>query len=192
MHWDEKTFDVNMNKWTKRCYETKDYRHLADYIRIWALLKYGGIYMDTDVELLKPIDELINTDKNIVGIERTRIFHINTDQQIITDSEHNGKVAVGLFIAINPDNQNDILKNVLNKFDEAAKISDDVLMDYTNQLFIDEGLDKDSEKIQYINEYKVYPPEYFCPIPWQDNQLPIEKKVYITNNTYTIHHYNCK
>ena len=191
MHWNETTFDINMSEWTKRCYENRDYRHLADYIRIWALLKYGGVYIDTDVELIKPIDDLLNTDKNIIGVELIRIFTISPQFIILYDTIKNGRVAMGLLVGINPNNNNDILKKLIEKFESEKMISDNVLMEYTNELFLERGLDKDSKSIQEIGEYLVYPPEYFCPVPWQDARVPIEPAMFKTNNTYTIHHYNC-
>lgn len=191
MHWDESTFDINMCQWTKQCYDNKDYRHLADYIRVWVLLKYGGIYIDTDVELIKPIDDLLNTDKNIVGLEKLRIFKINEDFQIIGEIIKNGRVAMGLLVGINPNNSNHILKKLLYEFETAENISDDVLMDYTNQLFVERGLVTESNNIQAIDEYLVYPPEYFCPVPWQDKRVRIKPRNFATTNTYAIHHYNC-
>ena len=180
-----------MCDWTKRCYEVQDYRHLADYIRVWALLKYGGVYIDTDVELIKPIDNLLNTDKNIIGIEMVRIFTITPKLEIIGENIKNTRVAMGLLVGINPDNNNEILKIVLKKFENSKEISDKILMEYTNELFLERGLDKDSKSIQPVEEYLVYPPEYFCPVPWQDKRVRIKPLNLSTINTYAIHHYNC-
>ena len=198
MYWDETTFDVNMCKWTKRCYENRDYRHLADYIRIWALLKYGGVYIDTDVEVVKPFDDLLQTDKNIVGLEALRYFGVELEQRgnqtimkIVGENLKRGGVAMGLLVGINPSNSNQILHKVLSKFENTDIISDNVLMEYTNQLFLENGMDKDSNDVQEVEEYLVYPPEYFCPIPWQNKTVNLEPLKLITDNTYVIHHYNC-
>jgi hypothetical protein len=58
--WDTNRFDVNIIRWVKEAYETKRYAFAADYIRLFAVYNYGGIYLDTDVEVIKPFDPLLN------------------------------------------------------------------------------------------------------------------------------------
>ena len=61
--WDESTFDINSNEWVKKAIELKNYSLAADVIRSWALLNYGGIYLDTDVEIRKTFtDRFWNAD----------------------------------------------------------------------------------------------------------------------------------
>ena len=67
--WNEKTFDINSNEWVKKAIEDKNYSLAADVIRSWALLNYGGIYLDTDVELLKSLDDLVNKYDFFIGYE---------------------------------------------------------------------------------------------------------------------------
>lgn len=55
MLWDESTFDVSVCSFTKQAYEQKKWAFVSDYVRIWALYKYGGWYLDTDVEILRPL-----------------------------------------------------------------------------------------------------------------------------------------
>ena len=57
--WDESTFDVDICPYAREAYEAKKWAFLADYARLWALNEYGGVYMDTDVELIKPLDSLL-------------------------------------------------------------------------------------------------------------------------------------
>lgn len=54
--WDESNFDVHYNKYTKQAYNAKKYAFVSDYARLWALYNYGGVYMDCDVMVLKPLD----------------------------------------------------------------------------------------------------------------------------------------
>lgn len=58
--WDKKKFDINTVPWVKEAYESKKYAFAADYIRCHALYYEGGIYMDSDVEVLKSFDDLLN------------------------------------------------------------------------------------------------------------------------------------
>lgn len=53
--WDEKKFDVNSVPFTKQAYANKKWAFVSDYVRIYALNKYGGWYLDTDIEILKPL-----------------------------------------------------------------------------------------------------------------------------------------
>ncbi len=56
--WDEDNTDFSMNPYLKEAYEAKKYAFVTDYMRLYALKKYGGIYMDTDMEVIKPLDPL--------------------------------------------------------------------------------------------------------------------------------------
>lgn len=58
--WDTKKFDLESCLWAKQAFETKKYAFASDYIRLYAVYTYGGIYLDTDVEVLKNFDDLLN------------------------------------------------------------------------------------------------------------------------------------
>lgn len=60
--WDEKRFDVNSVPWVREAIESRKYAFAADYIRHYALYREGGIYLDTDVEVLKPFDGLLDAE----------------------------------------------------------------------------------------------------------------------------------
>ena len=60
MIWDEAIFDINSLDWTREAYHEKKYAFVSDYVRFYALYKYGGIYLDTDVEIVKSFDDLLN------------------------------------------------------------------------------------------------------------------------------------
>lgn len=59
IEWNEDNFDVNMNGYTRMCYEQKKYAFLSDYARLLVVAQHGGLYFDTDVELLKSPDSLL-------------------------------------------------------------------------------------------------------------------------------------
>ena len=58
--WDRKRFDINSVPWTKEAFESKKYAFAADYIRLYALYNYGGIYLDSDVLMYKSFNPLLN------------------------------------------------------------------------------------------------------------------------------------
>lgn len=60
IEWNEDNFDVNMNGYTRMCYEQKKYAFLSDYVRLLVVAEHGGIYFDTDVELIKPLENLMS------------------------------------------------------------------------------------------------------------------------------------
>ena len=62
IEWNEDNFDVAMNGYTKMCYEEKKYAFLSDYARLVIVAAHGGLYFDTDVELVKSPDELLSKD----------------------------------------------------------------------------------------------------------------------------------
>ena len=60
IEWNEGNFDVKQNGYTQMCYEEKKYAFLSDYVRLLVVAEYGGIYFDTDVELLKSLNQLLD------------------------------------------------------------------------------------------------------------------------------------
>lgn len=62
MLWNEESFDINSCSYTKEAYQAKKYAYVSDYVRLYALKKYGGIYFDTDVQVLKSFDPLLNSN----------------------------------------------------------------------------------------------------------------------------------
>lgn len=69
MFWNEQNFDLNTAvPYVKQAYEAKKFAFVSDYVRMYALNKYGGIYFDTDVELIKPIDGFLS-EQFFIGFE---------------------------------------------------------------------------------------------------------------------------
>ncbi|MFP3393795.1 glycosyltransferase, partial [Brevibacillus sp. SIMBA_076] len=62
VEWNEENFDINCNQFVKEAYEEKKWAFVSDYVRLWALYHYGGIYLDTDVEVLKGFDAFLGHD----------------------------------------------------------------------------------------------------------------------------------
>jgi len=70
--WDASNFDMNTTAWTREAFTARAYAFAADYIRFYALYTYGGIYLDCDVEALKPFDDLLDYD-TFFGYEYTAL-----------------------------------------------------------------------------------------------------------------------
>ena len=69
--WDLNRFDLNRSLWVKQAFEAKKYAFAADYIRLYAVYNYGGIYMDMDVEVIKSFNDLLRNDY-ILGYEAAK------------------------------------------------------------------------------------------------------------------------
>lgn len=59
IEWNDQNFDISTNRYAQQAYEAKKYAFVSDYVRLAVLYEYGGIYLDTDVELVRPLDELL-------------------------------------------------------------------------------------------------------------------------------------
>lgn len=59
IEWNEDNFDINQNGYTRMCYEQKKYAFLSDYARLVVVAEHGGIYFDTDVEVISSLDGLL-------------------------------------------------------------------------------------------------------------------------------------
>src|SRR5699024_8907222 len=59
IEWNESNFDINSNQYVKEAYQAGRYAFVTDYVRLYVLYHYGGIYMDTDVEVLKSLDSFL-------------------------------------------------------------------------------------------------------------------------------------
>ncbi len=75
--WDEENFDVNSVPYTKEAYNAHKFAFVSDYVRLWALEREGGIYLDTDVKVFKPFDELLGR-KAFAGFEGSKYLPIGT------------------------------------------------------------------------------------------------------------------
>ena len=181
--WNEDNFDVNIIPYTAEAYKAKKYAFVSDYARFWILYKYGGIYFDTDVEVIRPIDDIISKG-NFMGCE--------------TDASKDGSdacsVAPGLGLGVNPglglgvNPGLGLVKKMLDYYEgkhfvhEAVMKNQITVVHIATQVLRENGL-KDMVGIQEVAGCFIYPSEYFCPINVTTGRIHVEK------NTRTIHHY---
>lgn len=174
-------FDVEMIPYTAEAYRQKKYAFVSDYARFWILYKYGGIYFDTDVEVIKPLDEIISQG-NFMGFEMD------------PDGENSpGKYAPRYCFDVAPglgmgfEKENPFIKLMLDKY-EPMKYETPIfpwgktIVAYTTEELCKMGLEN-KPGIQTVENITIYPHEYFAPIN------VISGRLHITENTYTIHQY---
>ena len=87
--WNEDNFDVNMVPYTQEAYAEKKYAFVSDYARFWIIYNFGGLYFDTDVEIIKPLDEVVGKGP-FMGCEQD---YMPTE---------NGTIVRGTGAAVNP------------------------------------------------------------------------------------------
>lgn len=175
--WNEDNFDVHIIPYTAEAYEAKKYAYVSDYARFWILYHFGGIYFDTDVEVIKPMDDIIAAGP-FMGCEKPY-------KPGATPNELG--VAPGLGLGVNPGLG--LYKDLLDYYGNLhfitpnGEINFETIVVHTTKLLCLYGL-KNTPLIQECAGVKIYPKEYFCPIDY------ITKKLELTSNTRTIHHYS--
>ena len=165
--WDESNLDVNKYQFTKDAYAAKKFAFVSDVFRTEILYNEGGIYLDIDVELIKPIDEVLKGFECVMGFETSNLLN------------------PGLFIATKKGNQdlNEILENYKTiKFD-ANRLIELTVCEFYTKYYEQKGLVREN-KTQQIENTKFYSADYFSPID------VITNKKKITKNTYSIHWFN--
>lgn len=162
--WNEDNFNLDQNNYLKIAYSNKKYAFASDYIRFHVLEQYGGVYLDTDVELIKNITPLMSSA--FIGFESAELLN------------------PGLIIYAEKGNL--IIKEVLKYYDsfQDDKIDYDLTVcKIVTEIFKNYGLQTNGT-MQDVNGFRVYPVDYFNPRGANCGK-PI-----ITENTYSIHHYS--
>ena len=167
--WNESNFDVHENDYCQEAYEAKKWAFVTDYVRLKVLYEYGGIYMDTDVEVVKPLEPLLEYDA-VSGYESET--HIPTG----TMGACKGNEWIGLLLH-DYDNRHFLKKNGL--FDMTTNVQ--VITKLTIKKY---NLTLNGEEIHFGKNMVILPLDYLCAKHWDT------REVNITPNTYTIHHFS--
>ena len=168
LEWNESNFDIHMNDFVEKAYQNKKWAFVTDYARLYIIYNNGGIYLDTDVELLRGLDKLLE-HKAYMGFEG--IEYINTG---LGFGAIKGFPLLKEMLCIYEALDYDRVK------DRVEKISTPILL---TTLLEKRGLVRNGER-QRVDGLEIFPEDYFCP------KNPITRLINITENTYTIHHYD--
>ncbi|WP_010178386.1 glycosyltransferase family 32 protein [Aquimarina agarilytica] len=175
IHWDTNRFNLEDSIWVKQAFETKKYAFAADFIRLYAVYNYGGIYMDTDIEVVKSFDDLLK-----------RPYFIGT--------EGKGIIEAGIFGA---EKNADWLKKCLDYYDGKEFINPEgtfntqtlprIMMSQISQIktlkeVFPEIITAEKQE-QDIQTLYMFPEDYFCA---KNHGTGVIEK---TDNTYSIHHF---
>nr|WP_255408012.1 glycosyltransferase [Lactobacillus johnsonii] len=169
--WNETNFDINCCSYVREAYDSKKWAFVSDYARFWVLYNYGGIYLDTDVELIKSLDNIIKNGP---------FFALETEEY---DSVNPG-------VGMASQKKNVFYKEVLDDYENSHYLTKDGIPNNTPvgkrvaRLLKEYGLSSNnSEGIQVVDGIYIYPAEYFCPLNYFTGEL------HITDKTVAIHHF---
>lgn len=183
MQWNEDNFDVTCCEYIRQAYEKERWAFVSDYARFKILYENGGIYFDTDVELINPIDDLIEKGP-FMGAET------GITEKPLSLQKNLGlgfDVAPGLGLAAAPGLG--LYKKILDYYEGCFYIDEngeemllDTVVTRVTRLLKELGYKGDGT-VEKVAGITVYPPEYFCPKDFRTGEL------FITENTRSIHHY---
>lgn len=165
IEWNEENFDISACPlYVRQAYEAKKWAFVTDYVRLWVMTNFGGIYMDTDVELLKRLDRFLSHEA-FSGFE---------------DGKH---IPTGIMAC---QKGFPLFEEFLHYYDNISFFNDDGTFNCTTNVVImttickEHGLIQNGE-YQIIEGFALYPKDVFCPKNYSTGQL--EK----TKNTVAIH-----
>lgn len=175
--WNESNFDVNIIPYTAEAYKAKKYAFVSDYARFWILYKYGGLYFDTDVEVIKNMDDIIAKGP-FMGCE-------NEAKPGATPAQLG--VAPGLGLGVNPGLG--LYGEILNWYNTHHFITwtgviEKNVVDITTEILNKNGIEILDDGVLKSSGILIYPKEYFCPKDY------ITGEMNITDKTKSIHHYS--
>lgn len=164
--WNEENYNINEHPFVREAYNNKTWALVSDYIRLDVVYKYGGIYLDTDVELLKNLDTLLE-NKLYVGLEQTD-FLCNTG------------------LGFGAEKGNDVVKEMRDlydniSFDKSNLVS--ISCPILNTKIIKKHVEINKGEIVKKNGIAVFPPRYFDPLSSGKSEF------LLCEDSYSMHHY---
>lgn len=169
IEWNEDNFDVEVNRFCADAYKECKWAFVSDYARLWILYNYGGIYFDTDIEVLKNLDELLVNDA-FTGFEGMNGTEMVLQTGVIACNKHDP-----------------VILKMLQYYEGRSLYASDgsIIMEPNviqfTKVFKEMGLNP-VDKEQIVAGWTVYPRTYFTPIDPHGNRN-------ITSNSYTDHHF---
>lgn len=167
IEWNEDNFDINSNEYVKEAYENKKYAFVSDYVRVHALYHMGGIYLDTDVEVYKSLDEFLEED-SFWGFEEKNYIATST-----IGAKQGNKLIKQFLDYYEDKSYNEMAKNI----EEFTNVK------IVTNIFKKIGFEMNGKKQTIDNIGTIYPQEYFSPYDYINYY---NKK---TDKTYTMHHF---
>lgn len=170
--WDEANYDYKAHPYTREAYEHKKYAFVTDYLRLEVLFRYGGIFFDTDVEVIRNFDALLELP-GFTGFEHGEY--------------KNPPVNVGVGVGVQAGNP--IIKAMIDDYKQRSFVEENGKPNltpcpvYQTDILKRFGLTPEDHE-QDLGHMVIFPTDYFCPMNYYTGKLSV------TDNTYSIHHYS--
>lgn len=166
--WDEKNFSIDYNEYVSQAYKAKKYAFVSDVARIYALYTYGGFYLDTDIEIKRSFDTLLDKSNLILGYE-------NYNEHVMT-------------AFIGAEKENKYIKKLLDTYEnDRFVLEDGKINDVANPIRLTKLLKAEGIKVPFneiiTSDICVYKEEMFSAMRFYD-MVEIS-----TAETYTVHHF---
>lgn len=168
IEWNEDNFDINSNPYIREAYKARKFAFVSDYVRVHALYYQGGIYLDTDVEVFKPFDNLLHHE-SFWGFEQENYIATST-----IGSEKGNKL-IGRFLK-SYEGKSFIKED--GSYDELTNVA------IVTRILENAGLKKDGTYQEMEGLGVFYPQVYFSPYDY------INCRNLKNKETYAIHHYH--
>ncbi len=169
IEWNETNFDITCNRYVREAYENRKFAFVTDYVRLYALVKEGGIYMDTDVEVLKSYNQFLH-------------------HTAFSGFENNNYVPTGMMAS---EKGGAWVTELLNEYADRKFVKEDGSFDTTTNTetitnnMIKRGLVLNNTYQDFPGLATMYPSDYFCP---KDHGTGM---INLTENSVCIHHFAC-
>lgn len=170
--WNEENYNVNKNTFIKEAYKNRKFAFVSDYARLDIIYNHGGIYFDVDVEVIKNIDSLLE-HKGFLGLEQGE-----------------GKYYVNSGLGFGAEKNLPLLKDIMSVYENSRFILPDGSFNrkpcpvVANEVLQNKkNLVLDKDQFYYVDDFVIYPTEYFAPKDYLTGEINVTEK------TMTIHHY---
>jgi mannosyltransferase OCH1-like enzyme len=174
MLWDAKRFDINSILWVKQAFEVETYAFAADYLRLYAVYNYGGIYLDMDMEVVKPFDPLLQSDL-MLAYEN----HISKNIEAGCFGAERGHPYIKKcmeYFETKPFFDQSLLQKILD-MPKAERC------EFIDPMIMPEVMKNAVEQYFVKNDFHIYSRDYFTA------KNVMTGKLEVTENTFTIHHF---
>ena len=174
IEWNEQSFDISTSRYAQQAYEAKKYAFVSDYVRLAVLYEYGGIYLDTDVELVRPLDELLEY-KGFIGMERS------------TPTPHGRTLLVNTGSGVGAEPGCEMIGKMLAAYRDASFLQKNGKPDLyactlrDTPLFTEAGLQQKNVR-QELDGFLVLPTDCFSPYDY------VTERMHRTRRTFGIHY----
>lgn len=167
--WDESNSDLESCQFVREAYAAEKWAFVSDYMRLKVVEEHGGIYLDIDVELLKPLDPFLE-HQGFMGFEQAKPYCVNTGLGFGAVAHH------------------PVIQKLMENYENTPFVKADGSFDMLpcpardTEVLISFGLNQSNER-QVLNGIAIYPFNYFSPVS-------VSGVCAINSETVSVHHYN--